>query len=440
MSVADLKKAFDTLTAKQKAYQDFYDYYDGNHKLMYTSSKLADIFQYIDAYFIENWCSVVIDAVKDRINLRGVDVPDDAKPIWVELYQGSQIDLESDDSHEDLLVAGESFVIVDNDGQAYRNDPRMAHVFYDPARPREKRFGAKWWVNDDGKLRMSLYYPNFIEHYISQGKAEDAKTIETLDAMPGRDARQRNSLQAVPVFHFRMSRRSVRSDLKSVIPVQNAINKLLNDMMIAAEFGAFNQRWIISSAEIGQLKNRPNEVWSVPAGDGIGQQTQVGQFEATPLENYLKAIEQMAMSTSSITRTPKHYFFSIGSNLSGESLQVMEAPLVKKAQDRIDRCIPVWPQIAQLMLKARGVSVRAQDIRAEYDKPEIVQPRTQAEAREINVRSGMPLVTVLRDEGKSDAYLEKMKKDKAEQDAAENESLAQSLLDAQRRFDKGGGA
>jgi hypothetical protein len=440
MSAQHLKKAFDALTAKQKTYKDFYDYYDGDHKMMYTASKLADIFRGMDAYFIENWCAVVIDAVKDRINLCGVHVPNAAKAAWSDLWSESQLDLESDDSHEDLLVAGESFVIVDNDGQAYRNDPRMAHIFYDPARPREKQFGAKWWVNDEGRLRMTLYYPNFIEHYISQGKADDAQAVDAFIAMPGRDARQRNPLQTVPVFHFRMSRRTVRSDLKNVVPVQNAINKLLADMMVAAEFGAFNQRWVISSAEnVGQLKNRPKEVWNVPAGDGISQPTQVGQFEATPLENYLKGIEQMAMSTSSITRTPKHYFFSIGSNLSGESLQVMEAPLVKKAQDRIDRCAPVWGQIAQLMLRARGQAVPLNDIRAEYDKPEIVQPRTQAESREINVRAGMPLTTILRDEGKSDAYLEQMSKDKAAQDAAENESLAQSLLASQRRFDQGGG-
>ena len=212
----------------------------------------------------------------------------------------------------------------------------------------------------------------------------------------------------------------------------------LTDMMVAAEYGAFKQRYIISNADVsGKLKNAPNEIWDLPAGDGMGQQTQAGQFEATALDNYLKAIENLATAISTITRTPKHYFFSIGSNLSGESLTAMEAPLNKKAQDRIDRFIPEWRNAAQFLMKLAGVEVSTRDIEPEYDRPEMVQPRTEAETREINVRAGMPLVTACRESGWSEEQIKRMLKDKDEEEKRNKASLGQALLDAQRRFDQG---
>lgn len=433
----DLKLAFEALQGKQAAYKKLFDYYDGNQPVMYTASRLGDIFRGVDARFTENWCAVVIDAVKDRINLRNILVPEPQADLWSELWTKSDLALESDDVHEDMLVAGESFVLVGSDGQSYHNDPRLAHVFYEAEYPRIKRMAAKWWVNEDGFLQLSLYYADFIENYITRNKAE--QTQGYADFVPFGDPMP-NLLGQIPVFHFRMSRRAMRSDLINVLPIQNGINKLLADMMVAAEFGAFKQRYIISSAEIKNLKNAPNELWDIPAADGIGQPTQVGQFDETPLENYLKGIEQLAMATSSITRTPKHYFFTIGSNLSGESLQAMEAPLVKKAQDRIDRCIPVWRDVAMAMLSARDLpsksQIEARDIAPVYDRPEVVSPRAVAETRELNIRAGMPLTAILRDEGRSDKYVAQVMQDKADEQDAQNSSLASNLLAAQRGFDQ----
>jgi hypothetical protein len=433
----DIELAYNALSGKQKQYKTLFNYYDGNHPVMYTASRLAEIFRGVDARFTENWCAVVIDAVKDRINLRGVRVPNNVSDLWQDMWRESELDLESDDCHEDLLVAGESFLIVDNDGQAYHNDPRLAHVFYEAEHPRIKRFAAKWWVTEDDRLRMSLYYPERVENYISTEKADTVQSWQTF--VPAKiDPVISNPLREIPVFHFRMSRRENKGDLASVVPVQNGINKLLADMMVAAEFGAFKQRFIITSADVQEnIPNNPGKYIIIPSADGIGQNAQVGQFDATPLENYLKGIEQLAMSISSITRTPKHYFFTIGSNLSGESLQAMEAPMVKKAQDRIDRCIPVWREATRLMLQARGQAVVARDLAPDYDRPEVISSRTLAETREINVRAGVPLVTVIRDEGRDEAYIENMLADAANARDLEQSNLAQGLLDAQRRFNQG---
>ena len=449
MSEADLKLAFEMLRKKSRGLQSYYDYYDGDQPLMYTAKRLEEIFKHLNAYFAENWCSVVIDAALERINLRNIEITDaGAAQAWKEIWARSEIFLESDQVHEDALVAGEAYFIgwPDENGkpEGYTNDPRMCHIFYDAEYPRVKKFAAKWWIDDENKRRITLYYPDHLEYYVSVKKisGKDGEALNTFKPTSFETAEEDkiNEYKEVPVFHFRVKKRKVTSDLKNVIPVQNGINKLLNDMMVSAEFGAFKQRYVISNIEVnGKLKNAPNEVWDLPAGDGMGQQTQVGQFDETPLGNYLKAIEDLALAVSTITRTPKHYFFQIGSNLSGEALIAMEAGLNKKAQDRIDRFSPVWANVTRFLLKLDGYEVPVEKIQPIFDKPETVQPRTQAETRQMNVNAGVPLVTVLRDEGKSEAYIKQMLKDKQDDEARRQNSLAQALLEQQRRFSQGGG-
>lgn len=441
--MSDLERAFEALLAKQKPYNKLFAYYEGDQPLTYmNSSRMQKIFEGLDGYFAQNWCSVVIDAVRDRINLRKIEVRGAANKDWQEMWEASHLELESDELHEAELIAGEAFIICwknsEEKMEAYFNDPRLCHLFYDAEFPRKKIFAAKWFEDDGGKMRLTLYYSDHLEYYISKGKATDTITAKSFEKMSPESAD--NSFGEVPVFHFRKSK-SIRSDLKNVTPIQNAVNKLVADMMVAAEFGAFKQRFIISNSETqGKLKNSPDEIWDLPAGDGIGQQTQAGQFDATPLSNYLQGIEKQVVAISSITRTPKHYFFEVGSNLSGEALIAMESSLNKKAQDRIDRYAPEWRNVAMFMLKHSGMEVKASDVTVRFDHPETIQPRTQAETRQMNTNAGIPLETTLREEGKSDEEIVQVMED-IEKQKKRDANLAQAYLEeARKKFDQGSGS
>jgi len=440
MSIQDLTLAFKTLRAKHDPYCALFNYYDGEQPLVYTAKRLNEIFKDLDAYFAENWCSVVVDATQDRINLRSIQIEGAANAKWQDIWTASEIGLESDDVHEAALVTGEGYFIAwpDETGQmqGYHNDPRLVHLFYEYANPRVKRFAAKMWVDESMRWKMTLYYPDHLEYYETLSKAENVADASAFQ--PSAEFSAVNPYGEVPVFHYRQGKRKVKSDLKNVIPMQNGINKLLTDMMVTAEFMAFPQRYIISNADVqGKLKNSPNEVWDLPAGDGMSQQTQAGQFEAAKLENYLRSIDSLATAVSSITRTPKHYFFQVGSNLSGEALIAMEAPLNKKAQDRIDRYEPVWKDVARFMLKASGTTVDPKRIQVNFDKPETIQPRTTAETRQMNVNAGVSLTTVWREEGKTEEWIKQALRDK-EADAARTQStLASGLLQAERNFNSG---
>ncbi|GAH41652.1 unnamed protein product, partial [marine sediment metagenome] len=237
-----------------------------------------------------------------------------------------------------------------------------------------------------------------------------------------------------PFFHYRLERRKVKSDLTNAIPLQNGINKLATDMMVAAEYGAFPQRWVISNTDTEALDNSPDRIWEIAAGDGMGQQTSVGQFGATSLSNYIGAIDSLASTLAIISRTPKHYLFLQSGDPSGEALIAMEAPLTKRCTDHIKQFTPIWQDLARFILKVRNIEVDKKEIIVDFDSPETIQPKTEAEIRKLGREVGIPLNTLLRDEGKDVAWIEQMEKDKKD---AEGDVTMQTLLGEIRRANSG---
>lgn len=443
--MTDLEMAYEKLAYKKPRYDKLFDYFDGRQELVYNRERLRDIFKDMDAKFTQNWCAVVVDSALERLNLMQfvVNENDAISKTLNDLWLSTEMNLDADDAHLAALVTGEAYIIAwKEDGQpaeAFYNDPRTCHLFYAADNPRRKRFACKWWLGEDMHRYLTLYYPDRLEYYRSRNDTKNADVQSAAAFEPAEVPYAENPYGEIPVFHLRRERRGVKSELTNVIEMQDAINKLLSDMMVAAEFGAFKQRWAISQVDIrGKLQNAPNEIWALPAGDGEGQQTQVGEFDATDLQNYLKAIEQMVNSVAVISRTPKHYFLTQGGDPSGEALIAMEAPLNKKCEKYIERFSSTWRQVARFLLKLEGVEIDAMEITAGFDRPQTVQPMTLAMLRKANVEAGLPLLTQLRDEGWTQQEIDDMLDDKnAEQDAATT-GIGAALLNQQSNFDRGG--
>ena len=138
-----------------------------------------------------------------------------------------------------------------------------------------------------------------------------------------------------------------------------------------------------------------------------------------------------------ISSTPRHYFYAQGGDPSGEALIAMEAPLNHKVERLQAALEPSWRDLYAFLLLLAGQSVPSQSILATYEEPETVQPYTAAQIRELNVRAGMPLQTVLRDEGWTDDDLAQMDADQQAQRVAQATYADAVLTQAQRQFDAG---
>ena len=415
----DLEKAFNALVDKKRLYGKLWRYYDGDQPLVYNSERLREIFSGLDARFIENWCAVVVDAVLDRIEMQVPRASDEALNETLDELWDSALETDVVGVHEDVCVTGESFVIVwpsKDDPQfvdVFHNDSRLVFVEYELDNPRKMRFAAKWWRESD-RVRLTLFYPDRLEYYASKKSTEDIVSANAFDPYVDEEAGDSvapNPFGRIPVFHFRTSARKPKSQLVNILDIQDAINKLLSDMMIAAEFGASPQRYVISHAGLDDtLKIAPNTIWDLPASLE-GQATTAGQFQASDLGNYLNAISALSMFIGISTRTPRHYFFLQGGDPSGDALITMEAPLEKKVSRLTQSLQRTWREVVAFYLELKGTRLKATELIVDFDSFRTVQPGTQAAIRKTGKDTGIPLRTLLRIEGWDDADFKEMEDD-----------------------------
>lgn len=426
-----LKKiAFSALINKQTHHGVRWDYYEGRHTIKWSSDKLRDVFKSLHPKFIENWCSVVVDAVLDRLTLAGISVQenDQAEDLVLKWFEQEQIFIDSEEVHKEILVTGESYLIIwpkdatsslrpDNLG-LYWNDSRRVHLFYEPDNPKEKWFGAKWWMGADGKQYLTVMQRDTVSVYQATHDPRNMTGPEALtEASFILQEEFVNPFQEVgiPIFQFRRDLRE-GTELDNAMPIQDMLNKTVSDMMVSGEFGAFNQRWAVTNAEFpgGRVPFAPFTTTKFPASDKDNESTQVGQWDATELGNFVGAIDHFMQAMAVITGTPKHYFWGQQGSPSGEALIAMEAPLNKKVSKRVSRVKSTWTEIADFFFRVQRISgVERSQINSLYEDTRTVQPKSLAEVRRTNKEAGMPLITQLRDEGWNDADINQMLEDVA---------------------------
>ncbi len=409
----DLEMAVAELQAKKPLYDAYWNYYLGDAPLVYNTARLREVFKNLDARFTQNWAAVVVDSLLDRMELRTPTISDqkaesDALAL---LWESAGLPDDEQSVHEDVAVTGEAYVIAwpDETGamQAFYNDARLCHVFYEPSNPRKKRFACKWWQETDETLRLTLYYPDRLEYYQTTQRAAVSDILGAASFVPTEEGTARNERGVIPVFHFRSTTRGPRSQLQNVTETQDAINKLLADMMVAAEFGAFRQRWAITNADLKGIKARPDTIIGIPPADMGDQPVSIGEFSTTDLRNYLDSISQLSTAIGIVTRTPKHYFYAQGGDPSGEALIAMESPLARKAARLQATLRPVWRELAGFLMGVDDTS----DIWIAYEDVETVQPMTEAQIAQTWRLSGLPLATVLKEQGWTNEDLDEVADD-----------------------------
>lgn len=428
--MTDIEQVFKGLQAKQGEYTTAFAYADGDQPLKYSTERLREAFSSITAHFSQNWISVIINSALDRMAFKGWTTDDDTvNALLTEMYTQQHVAIESYKIHKAALITHEAYAIAWKEGdvmEVYYNDPRLCYVQYDPDHPRRKQLAGKWFKDNDSRYNLTLYYPDHFEYYQTKEMKQNPASANAFSLVD----EARNPYGIIPVFHFSMSE---VSELTNVISLQDAVNKLFADMMVAAEFGAFRQRYVISNTDTTTLKNAPNEIWSIPSGEG---QTSVGEFAETPLNNYLMAIDKIANSMAIISRTPKHYFYTEAGQVSGEALIAMESPLIAKVEQYEQVFGTTWKELASFMLLLNGVSYPAEDIGLVWEPAQSVQPLMEAQTVKTNRESGIPLETALKWAGKPEAEIKEIQqllaKEKKEQTTQAKLMLEQLKLQNQQ--------
>lgn len=360
------------LAEQQKRVQLYDDYYAGRHRLSFATAKFQEAFGDLFGAFAVNLCGLVVDAVAERLHVDGfrmdsVQADGDAWRIW----QANQLDAESELAHREALIKGMAFATVwswEAERRPWwlraRRDMEIPKITYedatevvvdhDPGDRRVRRAALKMWSADEKTTHAVLYLPDRIEWWRRPRRSGQALTGGSLAGWEplesdGQTWPLANPLGVVPVIPLTNRSRLVAtpmSDLVDIVPIQDAYNKIVADMIVASEFAAYPQRYAIGLELPGSedgvqapLIAAVSRLWEgkVPPDFDSSRMPapQFGQFQAADLSNYTKAANMLLQVAAFVSRTPPHYFIGQPGQLpSGESLQSAETGLVAKVKSR----------------------------------------------------------------------------------------------------------
>lgn len=339
----------------------FQAYYEGRHRLSYAGARWRTAFGHLFTHFADNWCQLVVDAVAERLNVEGFRMTDEPKgdsDAW-DIWQRNQLDHDSNLAHVEALAASSSYAIVwpgdDGEPRITVESPLQVTVAYAPDDRRKRLAAIKCWQDDFGSVHCTLYLPDGVYKYTrasGSGTKYAPRVVPESEPWP-----LPNPLGVVPVVELRNRPRLSNvswgmSEIENVIPQQDALNKLLADMLIASEYAAYRQRWAIgldvpldpeTGKPIEPFKSAVDRLWVSESPD-----TKFGEFSPTDLTNYVAPIEMLVQHIAAQSSTPPHYFYLKGQFPSGESIKSAESSLVAKARNRMRNFEEGWEEIMRL--------------------------------------------------------------------------------------------
>lgn len=416
------------LDLRLSAIRRYNDYYSGKHSPAFGDTRWKSAFGSRFRGFSDNFTELVVDSVEERLNVEGFRIADAAgdQDAW-RIWQENNLDAESQIAHTEALVKSCSYALVWGNSERADitiEDPLQVVVAHAANNRRNKTAAIKRWIDDSGLLFATLYLPDRIEKYQSD-KAVDPLTFTAEHTqinwkerrIPNESWPLRNPLGEVPMVPFINKPRldgSGESEIHSVIPIQDAVNKLVADLLIAAEYGAFRQRWATgieiprdpdTNAPIEPFKSAMDRLWAVEH-----EGAQFGEFGQTDLAPYVQSIEMLIQHVASITRTPPHYFLaSMGNFPSGEALKSAETGLVSKSRRKMRHFGESWEQVMRLAFRVlddpRGKVIDSETI---WRNPE---SRSDAELTDSLVKLqslGVPWKQLMEDRGYTPQQITRM--------------------------------
>lgn len=387
-------------------------YYRNEHEpAVYSTVRWRRQFGQLLAELNDNWCELVVDAPAERMKVEGFrfgsgDEGAD-KDAW-DIWQRNEMDAQHKLAIIEAGKCGEAYSLVETTpmgAQITVEHPLQCIVVHDPGFRRRRVAGLKKWIDDDGFICANLYTAEWVVKFRSREKVPSSGTMPTsVEWVPREDAGGSSAylhgLGGMPLIPW-VNRPSMLhdgdSDIRVVIPIQNAVNNLCRGLLATADSASFKQRWatgidIPIDDETGQppptFLSGADRVWAV--GD---EDAKFGQFDASDLSNFTGAIEMFIQHIAALTRTPPHYLLGqSGAFPSGESLKATETGLVAKVRAKFLPFGEACEETMRMAFRAEGDTVRGSEVAVEtlWADPESRTTGEQTDAALKEIAVGIP--------------------------------------------------
>ena len=359
--------------AIEDAYRMYRDYYDGAHDTQITD-RLKEFLQLDnDTEFNLNYMPIVVETIAERLAVKGFDVQgeDETTPdtirqggkdgrFW-QWWNDNKMDATQHDVHLSAGIDGDTFVIVEWDND--KGIPKYSHeLAYDGAygvtvryredKRSEIKFAVKRWRVESGPgagtmARMNVYTPDAIFKYVTSGMGwKEYYDDENNPVWPIAWVDKAGKPLGIPVVHFRNNSAGGdfgKSELKDVIPPQNALNKTAVDLLASADVAGFGMPTLTGDQPPPDMIIAPGQIMYTKKADA--RWGQIGPFDMSGL---LALVERFVMIIAQISRVPLNYFQITGQVASDATQRANDTGLVAKVEQRAVGFGNAWESVMEI--------------------------------------------------------------------------------------------
>lgn len=166
--------------------------------------------------------------------------------------------------------------------------------------------------------------------------------------------------------------------VEPLIALQDRINQTVLDLLVVQSGGAYNVRTVTGMAPPVRMKYEENDEGEIVATPEIDPNTgqpipldvqinakrflwaespevEFGSLPATPIDGFLRAIEDAVKQIAAISQTPPHYLLGSIVNLSAEALQAAETSLERKVMGFRQLFGEAWGRVFRLAGELNGI-------------------------------------------------------------------------------------
>lgn len=375
-----LTKMLQQLDAPVAAYTQLEQYYGGTQPLAFLSPEAKAALGNRLGQMASNIPRLAVTALAERLRVVGFIGAD----VWADWLR-NDLDQLAGVAHREALLFGDSFAMVWADAagkpKVTIESAKQVTVQLDPG-TREIVAALKRWETDKTTEAM-LYLPDRIEHWRANQTGAATGGFTLIETIP-------NPLGVVPVVDLRNGDRVLSSrgssEIDDLMPLVDALNKVLADMMVTSEYVGRPRRWAtgieMSEAPVIDEDGNPvldddgqpvtEEVNPIPEGNRAmiseNDQAKFGQLQSADLSGYEASVRILLGQIMAVSTLPAHYVGVFTDQpASADALRAAEASLTARAEARQATFGRAWEQVARLIVAVRdGVDPAAVEIRVQW--------------------------------------------------------------------------
>lgn len=338
-------------------------YYTGSQPLAFLAPEARDALGARFGRMASNIPRLAVTALAERLRITGFRIDGRlAQGLWADWLR-CDLDQLAAIAHREALTLGSAYVIVwaDAEGLPLVTIESAHHVAVetDPATGTVVAAVKRW--SDSTGTNAILYTAETISRFRASATNAVAgfKLLETLP----------NPIGVVPVVRLRNSDRLLgpsASEIDDLIPLVDALNKTLADMLVSSEYVGRPRRWatgieLVEADVLDEHGTPTGETTTTnpfPEANRMmvaeGAEAKFGQLAAADLAGYESAVRVIEGQIAAVSALPAHYLGILGDQPpSADSLRAAEASLTARAEARQATFGRAWEQVAELMVAVR---------------------------------------------------------------------------------------